>query len=264
MESREAPKLIDRGASSLQRLGVRSFVFGLRETTGASAPLALLVHGRLVVARALAAVTTVLLDASGAVAGVALLCIEAEPATAFAGVANAVYVRGHMVLEKAGTVFALNGGSIGALGVFVRTAPETLIEFAFFDHAAVLFRLCLSCGAEESGSVRKGLLLTAVVVFDDLLFVSPKVLLVLDGGSESEGGFDDGLEETAAARSAHIVFWFWCDFRGLRLQGKCAWKAYLVIRLEKYPQSHCGAGGSLWGVLEMGWEGVIGYDGIIV
>ena len=132
-----------------------------------------------------------------------------------------------MVLEEPGPVFALNGGSVSALGVFVGTAPETLPEFAPFDYSAVLFRLSLGRSAEESCSVREGLLLSTVVVLHDLLLVSPEVFLVMDGGSESKGGLDNGLEETAAA-TAQIVFWFWCDSRRLRLQCKCSENAELV------------------------------------
>ena len=173
-------------------------------------------------ASALAAVATVLLDASAAVTNRALFGVKVKPPTAFAEVAYAVDVCGYVVLEEPWRVFAFDGGSVRPLRVFGGTPQEILLEAAFFHGVPVLFRLGLGHVAEQTATVRISLLLAAVVVLHDLLFVSPKALLVVDSGSEPEGGFYEGLEETAAATSAHIVFLLVSEFRLLRLKGKCA------------------------------------------
>lgn len=136
------------------------------------------------------------------------LAIESFSSGAAALEALAVDARCDVIPEKARAVIALNGRSVGALSVFVGTTPKAFLHFAFLDDPPVLFCFRPGCRAEESGPVRVGLLLAAVVVFHDLLSVTPEVLFVMDGSPEPEGGFDEGLKETAAATSAHNVCGF--------------------------------------------------------
>lgn len=196
---------------------------------GARAVLAVNGHSRCVLAGALAAIATVFLDLSGARTSEARFRVKvnrAAPGTKTTGTSKcssttanhaverlracsaalgalALDVGRNMIPEEPWRVFAFDGGSVGPLCVFGGTPEEILLEATFFHGAPVFFRFGLGHVAKQAATVRISLLLAAVVVLHDFLFVSEKALLVVDSGSEPEGGFKEGLEETAAATSTH-------------------------------------------------------------